>query len=287
VHEATAVRRLQSGDRGRDQRAGGELHDDARQPTPGRVELAGHQQRHHGWQRGRDRQPDQVAGPGRAGHPKDHQHQHPEQQIRQPLGADRPRRAVPARIVEERLEPQLRHQHLTHIADRCEPVNLLRRDVTDVQREDDPQRGQVQRDQIDGPHPGQPQPEEVQGGAGRPGSAHPVEVIPGQYEAAEDEEQIDALGAAVEHRRERVEESGCRVAQQRAEVKEHDPHRGDDAESREGLDLSAAHNILSVRPLVFTRHCSRICAAGPPIRAVSLHATRRNHGVGRVSVPSL
>jgi hypothetical protein len=51
-------------------------------------------------------------------------------------------------------------------------------------------------------------------------------------------------------------------------VKKHHPHGGDDAKSCEGLDLSAAHNILSVRPLV-------------------LHSPRRivtNDGVGRVSV---
>ncbi|MGO9101278.1 MAG: hypothetical protein ACLP9Y_18235 [Mycobacterium sp.] len=33
-------------------------------------------------------------------------------------------------------------------------------------------------------------------------------------------------------------------------MKEHDPHGGNDAKSCEGLDLSAAHNNLSVRPLV-------------------------------------
>jgi hypothetical protein len=33
-------------------------------------------------------------------------------------------------------------------------------------------------------------------------------------------------------------------------MKEHNPHGGDDAKSCEGLDLSATHNILSVRPLV-------------------------------------
>jgi hypothetical protein len=33
-------------------------------------------------------------------------------------------------------------------------------------------------------------------------------------------------------------------------VKQHYPHGGDDAKSREGLYLSAAHNTLSVRPLV-------------------------------------
>jgi hypothetical protein len=33
-------------------------------------------------------------------------------------------------------------------------------------------------------------------------------------------------------------------------MKKHDPDGGDDAKSREGLDLSGAHKILSVRPLV-------------------------------------
>jgi hypothetical protein len=51
-------------------------------------------------------------------------------------------------------------------------------------------------------------------------------------------------------------------------VKEHHPHGGDDAKSCEGLDVSAAHNILPVRPLVLRS----------PRRIVT------NDGVGRVSV---
>ena len=123
--------------------------------------------------------------------------------------------------------------------------------MTDVQRENDPHCGQVQRDQIHRPHPGQSQPEEVQCGAGRPGSAHPVEVVPGQHEAAENEEQVHPLGPAIEDRGERVAKSGNRITQQRAEVKEHYPDGGNDAKSREGLDFSAAHNNLSVRPQMF------------------------------------
>jgi hypothetical protein len=58
------------------------------------------------------------------------------------------------------------------------------------------------------------------------------------------------LRATVEHRGERVEKIGGRFSQQRPEVKEHDPDGGNDAKSREGLDFSAAHNNLSVRPQV-------------------------------------
>ena len=104
----------------------------------------------------------------------------------------------------------------------------------------------MQRDQVHRPHPGKSQPQEAQGRARGPRLAHLVDVVPGQHEATEDEEQIDALGAAVEDWCERRREIGRRLPQQRAEVEEHDPQRSDDAQTGQGPDLSAAHNTLFV-----------------------------------------
>lgn len=186
---AAAVGQPQSAHGGTGQRAGGELRDDPRQPAPRRVEVAAGQQHHHRRQRRRECQHHEAARPRRLLHPQQHQHQQGEKHVRQPFGADRPGRPVPARVVEERHKPQLHQQDLPHVADRGERGGVRRRHVAHVQGEDHPQGGEVQCDQVHRPYPGQPQPQEVQGGAGRPGPAHPVEVVVRQHEAAEDEKR--------------------------------------------------------------------------------------------------
>ena len=76
---------------------------------------------------------------------------------------------------------------------------------------------------------------------------HPVQVIPGENEAAEDEEQVDALRTGVEHRRHRAAESRRRLGEQGAEMEEDDPEGGDDAQAGQGSDLSGAHTTHFVK----------------------------------------
>lgn len=175
--------------------------------APWRIELAAGQQQHHGRQRRREGQPHQAPRPGGVLHPEDDQNEQTEQQVGQPFRTDRPGRSIPTGSIEIRLKPQLHQQDLAHIADRGQLACLRRRHVTDVQRKDDPHGGQVQGDQVHRPHPGQPQPQEVQVGTDRPRPAHAVEVVPGQHEPTEDEEEVYTLRAAVEHRREGVAEA--------------------------------------------------------------------------------
>ena len=130
-----------------------------------------------------------------------------------------------------RRKPQLHEQELSDVVHRRERSGGLRRHMAHVEREDDPERRQMHRHQVDGPHARQPQPQEVQRRSPRERVAHPVEVIPRQHEAAENEEEVDALGAAVQDRGERRSESGGRLLEQWTEVKEHDPYGCDDAQS--------------------------------------------------------
>ena len=204
---------------GTGQRSRRELHDDARQPTPRGVEVSGGQQQHHRRQRDRDRQQHEAACPRRSRHPEDHQRQQAEHQVGQPFRADRPGWSVPAGSVEVRLEPQLRQEDLADVAGRRQLVDVLGRDVSHVEGEDDPQCGEMQRDQVDGPHARQPKPQEVQRGSRRPRPTHSVDVRPRQHEAAQDEEQVDALGATVEQRCDRRREIRCCRVKQGPEVK--------------------------------------------------------------------
>ncbi|SKY70903.1 Uncharacterised protein [Mycobacteroides abscessus subsp. abscessus] len=194
---AGTMRELQPAHRRAGERAGRELHDNARQPAPRGVELPGQQQEHHGRQGGQHGQHHQAAGARRMRHPEDDQDQAAEEQVRQPFCADRPSRAVPAGQVEVRTEPQLHHEQLAHIVGGVKGVDAFGH-VPDVHGEDHPQGRQVHGHQVDGPDSRQAQPQKVQGFPGGPAVPHPVQVVPGQHESAEDEKEIDALSAAVE-----------------------------------------------------------------------------------------
>ena len=166
-----------------------------------------------------------------------------EQQIGQPPALI-DHAAVPAGAVEEGLEPQLDQEHLPHVADRGEFGGVWGRlAVPDVQVKmiHSAARCRV----TDRPaHPGQLQPQEMQRRFHLERRTHPVQVVPRQHEPAQDEEQVDALGAGVEQGASSSLSRGDASHSSGRKWKKTTQSAGDDAETGQGFDLSGSHGTV-------------------------------------------
>ena len=219
-------------------------------PAPRVVRAAGEQvrpgDRRHQRQRAGGEQRD-----GQVTQPVEHQRSHREQQVGQPLRADRPGRAHPRGAVEERRIPQLDQDELLQVLRKADD-RLHRLEGDPVvgapdQPRHDPDREQVEHQRVRGPDPAGAGPDEAGGRPHPQGRPEPVEVGVGDDEAAEHEEQVDAQRTRGDQRPEDVDGGSDAVEAGEVEVEQHDPRRRDDPQPGERPELSRAGSNLVAR----------------------------------------
>ena len=232
------------------QHAGAEPAQHPHGPAPRVVRAAGEQV--GPGDRGHQRQrPGCEQGDGQVAQPVEHQCRHREQQVGQPLRADRPRRAHPGRAVEERGVPQLDEHELLQVLRKADDgLHRLEGDLVvgaPDQARDHPDPEEVEHHRVRRPDPAGPGPDEPGGRGHLQGGPQPVEVGVGDDEPAEDEEQVHTQRTGRDQRAEHVDGGGDAVEAGEVEVEQHDPGRRDDPQPGQCPELSRARSNLIAR----------------------------------------